>query len=117
MCYATLPRGVSAEFTPGTEVVRMKHKNNIFPQMSRKSSKNADYIHEILLKQQESSRRCSEAVLSLASGPRADSLPRFDSSLVQGASRLRYTDKAQMQQPGDMSQMALAQKKFETARI
>ena len=40
------------------------------------------------------SRRCSEAVSSLASGPRADSLPWFDSPLVQGASRPRYTDKS-----------------------
>ena len=48
------------------------------------------------------SRRCSEAVSSLASGPRADGLPWFDFPLVQSASRLRYTDKSQMQRPGDM---------------
>ena len=46
----------------------------------------------------------------MASGPWADSLPWFDSPLVQGASRLRYTDKAQTQRPGDMPQMALAHK-------
>ena len=57
------------------------------------------------------SRRCSEAVSSMASGPWADSLPWFDSPLVQGARRLRYTDKAQTQRPGDMPQMALAQKR------
>ena len=57
------------------------------------------------------SRRCSEAVSSLASGPRADSLPWFDSPLVQGASRPRYTDKAQMQRPGHTGRKALATKK------
>ena len=56
------------------------------------------------------SRRCSEAVSSLASGPRADSLPWFDSPLVQGASRLRYTDKAQMQRPGHTGRKVLATK-------
>ena len=59
----------------------------------------------------EKSRRCSEAVSSLASGPRADSLPWFDSPLVQGASRLRYTDKAQMQRPGHTGRKALATKR------
>ena len=58
------------------------------------------------------SRRCSEAVSSLASGPRADSLPWFDFPLVQGASRLRYTDKAQMQRPGHTGRKALATKKI-----
>ena len=58
-----------------------------------------------------SSRRCSEAVSSLATGPRADSLPWFDSPLVQGASRPRYTDKAQMQRPGHTGRKALATKK------
>ena len=57
------------------------------------------------------SRRGSEAVSSLASGPRAGSLPWFDSPLVQGASRLRYTDKAQMQRPGHTGRKALATKK------
>ena len=53
-------------------------------------------------------RRCSEAVSSLASGPRADSLPWFDSSLVQGVSRLRNTDEVQYtQRPGHLGQMAL----------
>ena len=33
-------------------------------------------------------------------GLRADSLPWFDSPLVQGASRLRYTDKAQVAATG-----------------
>ena len=47
----------------------------------------------------------------MTSGPWADSLPWFDFPLVQDASRLRYTDKAQTQRPGDMPQMALAQKK------
>ena len=44
-------------------------------------------------------------------GLRADSLPWFDSPLVQGASRLRYTDKAQMQRPGHTGRKALATKK------
>ena len=44
-------------------------------------------------------------------GFRADSLPWFDSPLVQGASRLRYTDKAQMQRPGHTGRKALATKK------
>ena len=44
-------------------------------------------------------------------GLRADSLPWFDSPLVQGASRLRYTDKAQMQRPGHTGRKALAKKK------
>ena len=57
------------------------------------------------------SRRCSEAVSSLASGPWADSLPWFDPPLVQGASRLRYTDKAQVQRPGHTGRKALATKK------
>ena len=43
----------------------------------------------------------------------ADSLPWFDSPLVQGASRLRYTDKAQMQRPGHTGRKALATKKRE----
>ena len=47
----------------------------------------------------------------LASGPRADSLLWFDSPLVQGASRPRYTDKAQMQRPGHTGRKALAKKK------
>ena len=47
-------------------------------------------------------------------GRRADSLPWFDSPLVQGASRLRYTDKAQMQRPGHTGRKALAKKKKET---
>ena len=59
-----------------------------------------------------SSRRCSEAVSSLASGPWADSLPWLDSPLVQGASWLRYTDKAQMQRPGHTGRKALATKKL-----
>ena len=45
-------------------------------------------------------------------GLRADSLPWFDSPLVQGASRLRYTDKAQMQRPGHTGRKALAKKKI-----
>ena len=45
-------------------------------------------------------------------GLRADSLPWFDSPLVQGASRLRYTDKAQMQRPGYTGRKALATKKW-----
>ena len=61
------------------------------------------------------SRRCSKAVLSLASEPRADSLPWFDSPLVQGASQLRYTDKAQMQRPGHTGQKALATKNIAVA--
>ena len=44
-------------------------------------------------------------------GLRADSLPWFDFPLVQGASRLRYTDKAQMQRPGHTGRKALATKK------
>ena len=44
-------------------------------------------------------------------GLRTDSLPWFDSPLVQGASRLRYTDKAQMQRPGHTGRKALATKK------
>ena len=44
-------------------------------------------------------------------GLRADSLPWFDPPLVQGASRLRYTDKAQMQRPGHTGRKALAKKK------
>ena len=44
-------------------------------------------------------------------GLRADRLPWFDSPLVQGASRLRYTDKAQMQRPGHTGRKALATKK------
>ena len=44
-------------------------------------------------------------------GLRADSLPWFDSPLVQGASRLRYTDKAQLQRPGHTGRKALATKK------
>ena len=44
-------------------------------------------------------------------GLRADSLPWFDSPLVQGASRLRCTDKAQMQRPGHTGRKALATKK------
>ena len=55
------------------------------------------------------SRCCGEAVSSLAS-------PSFDSSLVQGASRLRYADEAQMQRPGDMPQMALAHSRKKRAR-
>ena len=47
-------------------------------------------------------------------GLRADSLPWFDSPLVQGASRLRYTDKAQMQRPGHTGRKALATKKHVT---
>ena len=47
-------------------------------------------------------------------GLRADSLPWFDSPLVQGASRLRYTDKAQMQRPGHTGRKALATKKRRT---
>ena len=62
------------------------------------------------------SRRCSKAVSSLASGPRADSLPWFDSPLVQGASRPRYTDKAQMQRPGHTGRKALATKKLPYSR-
>ena len=42
-------------------------------------------------------------------GLRADSLPWFDSPL--GASRLRYTDKAQMQRPGHTGRKALATKR------
>ena len=45
-------------------------------------------------------------------GLRTDSLPWFDSPLVQGASRLRYTDKAQMQRPGHTGRKALATKKW-----
>ena len=57
-------------------------------------------------------RRCSEAVSFLASGPWANSLPWFDSPLVQGVSRLRNTDKVQYtQRPGHLGQMALEQKK------
>ena len=48
-------------------------------------------------------------------GLRADSLPWFDSPLVQGASRLRYTDKAQMQRPGHTGRKALATKKMTNA--
>ena len=48
-------------------------------------------------------------------GLRADSLPWFDSPLVQGASRLRYTDKAQMQRPGHTGRKALATKKKSSA--
>ena len=62
--------------------------------------------------QKWANRRCSEAVSSLASGPRADSLPWFDSPLVQGVSQLRNTDKVQyIQRPGRLGQMALEQKR------
>ena len=48
-------------------------------------------------------------------GLRADSLPWFDSPLVQGASRLRYTDKAQIAATGPYWPKG-ARKKKKTAR-
>ena len=60
------------------------------------------------------SRRCSEAVSSLAPGPRADSLPWFDSPLAQGASRLRYTDKAQRSDRAILAERRPQQKKSHT---
>ena len=58
------------------------------------------------------SRRCSQVVSSLASGPRAGSLPWFGPPLVQGASRLRRTDEAQ-KRVGDTFRKALATRKHE----
>ena len=45
-------------------------------------------------------RRLAKRYRPWPKGLRADSLPWFDSPLVQGASRLRYTDKAQIAATG-----------------
>ena len=63
-------------------------------------------------------RRCGVVVLPTAFGPDADSLPRFDPPLIQGASRdvvhrLRLNT---MQRPGHTCRKALAPKKKRAGR-